>query len=92
MPKQKRVSSAHSACQAKKRKGNQRERECRNLTSHPMSSKERRQRNVEAHKFAHLDAERRQHEQECDTAARRQFCMENPERRLQEQEQNTTGI
>ena len=89
-PKRKRVSSVHSTRQAKRRKQNQRQREQQDLGSHAMSDlitseERRREHNAEAHKLARLDPETRQREQERNTAARRQFWMENPERRIEEQ-------
>ena len=89
-PKRKRVSSAHSACQAKKRKRNQRQTEQQLSRSHAtcesLTFEERRcKHNVEAHRSARLDPDTRQHEQEQNTAARRQSRMENPDRRVEEQ-------
>ena len=87
--KRKRVSSAHSARQAKKRKRDQRKRENLNsfATSESLLSSEetRCQRDAEAHRLARLDPERRQQEQERNTAARRQVRIENPVRRSEEQ-------
>ena len=89
-PKRKRVSSAHSTRQVKKRKRNQRQREQRCLgsltASESASSDERRREcDVESHRLACLNCARRQQEQERDTAARRQVCVENLLRRSEEQ-------
>ena len=87
-PKRKRVSSAISTRQAKKRKRKQRQRELQCLgspaTSETQSSSERRcERDAMAHRLVRLDDARRQ--QERNTAARRQVRVDNPLRRSEEQ-------
>ena len=94
MPKLKRASSAHSAIQANRRKRSQREERGHNLRSHTSSEvsceeNSRRVRDDEAHRSARCDPERRQLEQEHNTAAQRQLCRENPGRRQEEQEHHT---
>lgn len=96
--KHKRASSALCARQAKKRKRNQREREqraqhetrqhqhsCSHPSSEASSEERRRELNAVVHRSARLDPERRQQEQERDTAARKQLRINNPERRQEEQ-------
>ena len=71
MPKQKRVSLAHLARQAKKRKRSQRE--------DPVKRQREQERNGE-------DPVKRQREQERNAAARRQLRINNPERRQEERQ------
>ena len=89
-PKRKRISSAQSTRQAKKRKRNQRLREQRCLGSlttseTPSLNEIRRERDAEAHRLARLNRARRQQEQERDTTARKRVRVENPLRRSEEQ-------
>ena len=87
-PKRKRVSSAHSARQAKKRKQRERELQCLGspATSETQSfSERRRERDAMAHRLARLDDARRQQDQERNTATRRQVHVDNPLRRSEEQ-------
>ena len=85
MPKQrKRVSSAHLARQAKKRKRSQRE--------DPVYRQREQERNAAARRQLRVnDPERRQEEREHDAASRRQARQQNPDTRLDEQQRNTIG-
>ena len=84
MPKQKRVSSAHLARQAKKRKRNQRE--------DPVKRQREQERNAAARRQLRINnPERRQEERQYDAASHRQNRQHNLDRRLDEQQRDTIG-
>ena len=82
MPKQKRVSSAHLARQAKKRKRSQRE--------DPVKRQQEQERNAAARRQLRINnPERRQEERQHDAATHRQNRQQNLDRRLDEQQRDT---
>ena len=104
MPKLKHAPSSYSLSQAKKCKKTQREdpvkrqqesirRQLRSSNSRCREDPEerRRQQNTETHRTACLDPERRQEEQERNTAVRQQVRIENLDTRRVEQERDTVA-
>ena len=84
MPKFKRSTAAHCACQAKKRKRSQRE--------DPVWRQEEQERNTAARQQLCVDnLETREQEQHRDTEAYRQIRLENLPRRLEEQLRDTAA-
>ena len=82
MPKQKRVSSAHLARQAKKRKRSQRE--------DPIKRHREQERNTAARRQLHINNPERKLEKRLhDAASHRQNRQQNLDRRVGEQQRNT---
>ena len=100
MPKLKRSSSSQASSKAKKQRMERlqvAERRQKDLghTSDGNAGRrcegERRLRNTEARRIAHLDPQRRQEEQIRDSAARRRLRLEDAQRRQEEQARDTAA-